>query len=99
MAKPELLISIHTLSKKVDLLLQEQNKLLERIKLLEIENDKLKNQSFKDREALENAEKDIEFLSLSHRLANSPEALTKARQKIAKLIRTIDSCIRLINED
>lgn len=99
MAKPELLIVLSSLSKRVDSLLQQNSELLERNKLLENENNLLKIQHEKDKEALEKSEKDIEFLALSHRLADSPEALYEARLKIAKLIRTVDSCIRLINED
>lgn len=99
MAKPELLIALSSLSKRVDTLLQQQLKLQERINLLEKENEELRNQRKKDNELLEKTEKDVEFLSLSHRIAATPEALVEARLKIAKLIRTVDSCIRLINED
>ena len=99
MAKPELLIAISSLSKRVDVLLQQNNELITRLKFLEEENSRLKIQYEKYKEELEKKEKDIEFLSLSHRLADSPEALQEARRKIAGLIRTIDSCIRLINED
>lgn len=99
MAKPELIISISTLAKKIDSLLEYQDNLLERIKELEISNQNLRLQHEKDLEALSLAKKDIEFLSLSHRLANSPEALVKAKTQVSKLIRTIDNCIRLINED
>ena len=99
MAKPELLQSFSILSKKVDLLLEKQNKLQSRIKFLENLNEELKRQHEIDVASIEKAQKEIEFLSLSYRLAASPEALVSARNKISKLIRTIDSCIRMINED
>ena len=99
MAQPELIISISRLSKQIDSLLETQKKLEEKLEELENENNELKKQHENDVEALSIARKDIEFLSLTHRLADSPEALIKARNTVSKLIRTIDSCIRLINED
>lgn len=99
MAKSDLIIAISALSKKIDGLLDERNKLIARINDLQIENEKLKSLHTQDSADLENALRDIEFLSLSHRLADSPEALVEARKIISSLIRTIDSCIRLIKED
>ena len=99
MAQPELIISISRLSKQIDSLLETQKKLEEKLEELENENNELKKQHENDVAALSIAKKDIEFLSLTHRLADSPEALIKARNTVSKLIRTIDSCIRLINED
>lgn len=99
MAKPELLQSITILSKKIDILLQQQKSLQERIDNLEMQNQELRKQHDVDVSLLDNAKKNIEFLSVSHRLAATPEALISARNKVSKLIRTIDSCIRMINED
>ena len=99
MAKPELLQSITILSKKIDILLQQQKSLQERIDNLEMQNQELRKQHDVDVSLLDNAKKNIEFLSVSHRLAATPEAIISARKKISSLIRTIDSCIRMINED
>lgn len=99
MAKPVLLQSFNNLSKKIDSLIETQKDLQERLKHLENENQELRTQHLKDQEDLDNAKKDIEFLKLSHRLADNPEALISARNKISQLIRTIDSCIRMIKED
>lgn len=99
MAKPELILSITELNKKIDMLLARQQKLSERVNELENVNRQLSIQHLKDMEHIDKLNKEIEFLSLSHRLANTPEALVSARAKISALIRTIDSCIRLIKED
>ena len=99
MAKPELISSISALSKKIDYLLDTQTKLLKRVKYLENLNQELMNQHEEDLKLIDKAQKDVDYLSLSHRLADSPEALVEARNKISKLIRTIDSCIRLMKED
>ncbi|MCH5227412.1 MAG: hypothetical protein J1F16_06325 [Muribaculaceae bacterium] len=99
MAKPELLQSISSLAKKIDALSNQNLSLMQRIKELEDSNRLLSIQHLNDVKELEKAQKEIEFLSLSHRLAASPEALVEARNKVSSLIRTIDSCIRLIKED
>lgn len=99
MAKPELLQSITSLTGKIDSLIALQQRLLKRIEELETENRHLQNKSLEDRHALNQALRDVEFLSMSHKLAASPEAIIEAREKISSLIRTIDKCIRMINED
>lgn len=99
MAKPLLIQALSKLSKKVDALMIAHKKLSLRVRELEEENNRLRWQHRQDTEALQKAYKDIEFLSMSHRLADSPEALVAARNKISKLLRTIDSCIRMIKED
>ncbi|MCH5235705.1 MAG: hypothetical protein J1E16_10460 [Muribaculaceae bacterium] len=99
MAKPELISSLTILSKKIDNLLETQKKLQEKVNYLENINQALRNQHDEDVKIIEKAQKDIDYLSLSHRLADSPEALIEARNNVSKLIRTIDSCIRLIKED
>ena len=99
MAGPELIHSMSVLSKRIDNLLSQITNLQLRVYKLETENAELRKQHLEEVSKLENARKEIEFLSVSHRLADSPEALISARQKVAKLIRTIDNCIRMINED
>ena len=99
MAKSDLINSISILSKKIDSLLSEREMLIDRVKVLSEENKLLREYHNKDTLKINNALKDIEYLSLSHRLADSPEALVSARNNISELIRTIDSCIRLLRED
>ena len=99
MAKPELILSISRLSRRIDDLIEYQSTLQKKVNDLELLNRELKEQHDKDVAALAKAHKDIEFLSLSHRLADSPEALIEARTIVSKLIRTVDNCIRLINEE
>lgn len=99
MAQPELLQSITKLSKKIDSLLDQQKKLQDRIVLLEKSNLELISQHENDIKMLEKANKEIEYLKVSYRLASSPEAIISARNKISGLIRTIDNCIRILNED
>lgn len=99
MAKPELIQSVTTLSGKVDSLLEQVKSLNDKVISLQKENSELRRRHLDDINELELAKRDIEFLSLSHRLAGSPEALVKARAKITKILDTIDSCIQIINTD
>lgn len=50
-------------------------------------------------QALRQAHQEIEFLTLSHRLADSPAALAEARKTLARLIRKVDAAIALIKSD
>lgn len=99
MAKPELLTSVSSLSKKIDLLLENNEKLQNTIKDLKKDNEELKRQHNEDLLLLKKAHKEIESMAFSFKLASNPEDLVSAKAKIAKLIRTIDNCIRMINED
>ena len=99
MAKPELIRSVSDLVKKIDSLLSLQKKLQDRVAALETQNRELMKQHTDDVSSLEKAKREIDFLTISHRLADSPEALVSARNEISKLIRTIDNCIRMIKED
>lgn len=99
MAQPELIRSIAILSKRIDALINENKTLNDKVNSLQQINEELQRQHSIDSESLMKANKEIEFLKLSHRLAQSPEALVEARQKIASLIRNIDICIRLIADD
>ena len=99
MAKQELILAVESLARKADNLMGRINSLQEKILQLENENSILREQHETDTKQLQKALKDVEFLSLSHRLADSPEALLKARKTISRLISNIDSCLQLINED
>lgn len=99
MAQPQLLTVISSLNEKITKLVEAQNALQAKILRLEEENMDLKAKHSADMSALKKAQTDIEFLTVSHKLASSDEALISTRRHIARLIRTIDNCISMINED
>lgn len=98
MSQP-LITLLESLTKKIEKLSDNQAKFIERIRQLEEDNASLRTQLFEEKRNLEIAQKDIEFLTVSHKLAESPDALIATRRRIARLIRTIDNCIAMINED
>ena len=99
MAQPQLLETLSELNIRIENLLEVQNELKKRIEQLEKRNSVLEEQHLNDVKLLEKTNKDIEFLTLSHRLAGSPDTIISARRKIGRLIGTIDNCIRMINEE
>lgn len=75
---------------------QQQNS---RIKFLEEENEDLKEKLKEQTQLLHQANIDKEFLTMSHRLADSPDSIISTRRRIARLIRTIDNCISMLKEE
>lgn len=72
--------------------------LKQRNRELEEENADLRR---KEAEALEVRDKallDVEYLSVSHKLADNPDTLADTRRIIAGLIKNIDRCIDMLKE-
>ena len=70
-----------------------------RIKFLEEENKDLQEKLKEKTQLLNKANIDKEFLTMSHRLADSPDSIISTRRRIARLIRTIDNCISMLKEE
>ena len=51
------------------------------------------------REELRVARMEVDFLTVSHRLADSPANLISARRRVQRLIAKIDRCVALLKED
>ena len=91
----------------------ELRQLLEKIELLGAQRDeaiaarKRADEEKADTEArlkmlqqdLHARELDVEFLSLSHKLAATPEALAEARVTVKGLLAKVEKAIRLLEED
>lgn len=65
---------------------------------LRAENEALRHDLKMTREELDKVALDNRFLTLSHKLAQGPEALVDARKMIAAMIRDIDKCIAQLKE-
>lgn len=98
MAQP-LVTLLRTLLDKTARVAEIQSGLLARIDSLEKENESLRLQLEDTRKELKAAQNDAEFLTMSHRLAQSPDSLISTRRHIARLIRTIDKCISMLKEE
>lgn len=98
MAQP-LVTLLSQIGDKITELEAIQRQLYSRIRILEEENDYLKEQLKEKEDLLAKANIDKEFLTMSHRLADSPDTIISTRRRIARLIRTIDNCISMLKEE
>lgn len=98
MARP-LITLLESLRDKISELDAAQAVLLSRLEKLKEENDTLRRDLAEKDRMLDKANSDIEFLTVSHRLAESPESLIATRRRIARLIRTVDNCISMIKDE
>lgn len=85
--------------KKISQLAAQRDAAIARIADLESHVSDLESDLTETREALDRAKLDAEFLTVSHRLADTPEALVVTRRKILSLIRKVDSAINLLKND
>lgn len=90
---------IDEIRKKIDILAKQRDKASERCRQLADNVEALNADKVEIQQRLDNALLEVEFLTLSHRLADSPQALADARRKISGLIRKIDAAIALIKTD
>ncbi|MDE6510838.1 MAG: hypothetical protein K2L00_01910 [Muribaculaceae bacterium] len=63
------------------------------------EAEELREQLKECREQLREARMEVDFLTVSHRLADSPANLISARRRLQRLIAKIDRCVSLLKED
>ena len=99
MANNQLLQTLSELNLKIQNLIEDRKKLQLKIEELETRNLALEAQHQSDIKKIEQAEKDIEFLTISHKLAESPDAIISTRRQLSRLISTINNCIRMIKEE
>ena len=90
---------LNSVSDKVASLSATHQELLNRIKALEEENSNLRDDLKEANRLLLAERQNSEFLTMSHRLADSPDSIISARRRLARLIRNIDSCISMLKEE
>lgn len=93
-----LLTALQDLRTRIEAMNNEMALLREHCADLEAERDEYRRQAQEAISARERAELDIEYLRVSHKLADSPQSLIETRRRIAGLIRNIDRCIDLLKE-
>ena len=80
------------LARHIDVLEQTNAELKAKIALLE-------EQLTEERQNANRARLDADYLTVSHRLADSPDTIIATRRRISSLIRTIDRCISMLKDD
>lgn len=59
----------------------------------------LRNELKKTLEELHKARLDVEYLTISHKLAENPQAVAQAREAIKGMVRRVDKAIALLKSD
>lgn len=89
---------IEEVGRKIERLERERRELLQQNVRLKAENADLTDENRRLRAELTSAQRDAEFLSMSHRLASDADSIVKARRRISGMIREIDRCISQLKE-
>ena len=90
---------IAELREKTELLASQRDAALAAQEAKAQEAEELREQLDECREQLREARMEVDFLTVSHRLADSPENIISARRRLQRLIAKIDRCVSLLKED
>ncbi len=93
-----LLSILDQLQEHIASLKEDIGHLQKRNRELEEENAGLREKAEEAISARNKALLDVEYMSVSHKLADSPDTLADTRRLIAGLIRNIDRCIAMLKE-
>lgn len=95
----DLSVLLASLQQKISILAAQRDDALQRLEDALKSNDKLREQLENSQRLLQQRNMDAEFLSVSHKLADNPQALADARATIRKMILRVEKAIRLLEED
>lgn len=95
----DLSVLLASLQQKISILAAQRDDALQRLEDALKNNDKLREQLENSQRLLQQRNMDAEFLSVSHKLADNPQALADARATIRKMILRVEKAIRLLEED
>lgn len=90
---------LQDLSRYIGILAAQRDEAREQLKTAREEIADLNYQLAALREELHRKSLDVEFLSLSHKLADSPQAVADARSTVKRMLTRVDKAIALIKED
>lgn len=89
---------LERLDRKVTLLSGKLQQMQQQLELAYQERDDLLRENRALRSELEKSDLDNRYLRVSHKLADTPEAVVEARRLITSLMRSIDKCISELKE-
>lgn len=90
---------ITELRSKIEQLAAQRDASVAAQEALSEEKEVLRQQLEDCRKELREARMEVDFLTVSHRLADSPDNLISARRRVQRLIAKIDRCVSLLKED
>lgn len=92
-------LELRQLSSKIELLAAQRDEAVEALRESREEAEDLKRRLKAMQEELHSKTLDVEYLTVSHKLADNPEALAQARAKIREMIGRIDKAVAMLKED
>lgn len=87
------------LKSKIELLASQRDEALRRLADSEEEKKLLESEIKALKEKLHKSELDREFLQVSHKIADTPQALADARALVKGMIKRVDNAISFLMED
>lgn len=87
------------LKSKIELLASQRDEALRRLADSEEEKKLLESEIKALKEQLHKSELDREFLQVSHKIADTPQALADARALVKGMIKRVDNAISFLMED
>lgn len=87
------------LARKIGILATQRDEALAELKRTQEMVSDLERELEKKQEELRKKELDVEFLMVSHKLADGPQALADARKVIRKMISRIDKAMAMLRDD
>lgn len=90
--------ALEELKMRVKALTTENRRLRDLNAKLESQNSTLKELTSEAERRRQRAELDVEFLAVSHKLADTPDTLVATRRHISQMIRNIDRCLEMLKE-
>ena len=90
---------LQALGEKIEELAAQRDEARKQLRRALEEADGLKRELAEARKELHRNAIDIEFLTVSHKLAVTPEALAKARATVRRMIAGVDRALALLKED
>lgn len=92
-------IMLSEIQQKIARLAASRDEAIERSRMMSVEMEQLRTDLAEREKELQNARLEIEFLTISHKLADNPQAVADARRRISTMIRRLDAAIALIKSD
>lgn len=90
---------ITELRSAINLLVRRKNIAENENKEMKLELERLKTELEDCKHQLDLAKMEVDFLTVSHRLADDPNHLISARRRLQRLIAKIDRCVSLLKDD
>ena len=90
---------LEELSANIGILASQRDEARAALKRASEEIEDLKKELEQAREELHQKDLDVEFLTLSHRLAESPQSLADARATVKRILGKVDKAIALLKDD